>query len=115
MCVSLSMAYLIVGIDKEIYGFHYKHNWINSIVIVSTEKTGNTSTGTTMNAKSLFKMLNMHYKIQIILYRIQSFLLYNIFICLTACWHACLPAIRPSSTMARVPVFHAIKVIVLDL
>ena len=36
--VSLSTVYLIVGIDKEIYGFHKKRTWINSIVIVSAKK-----------------------------------------------------------------------------
>ena len=30
--------YLIVGIDKEIYGFHKKRTRINSIVIVSAKK-----------------------------------------------------------------------------
>ena len=35
--------------DKEMYGFHRKCTWINSIVIVSAKKTGNTSTGTTLS------------------------------------------------------------------
>ena len=44
-------------------------------------------------------MPNADFKSQI--YRIEIFLLYNSFVCLTAC----LPAIRPGSTMARSPVF----------
>ena len=97
--------YLIVGIDKEICGFCKKCTWINCSVIVSVKKTGNTSTYlyTFINAKNLFKMPNMHFKSQI--YRIQIFLLYNSFICLTACWPASLPAVRPGFTMARAPMF----------
>ena len=41
----------------------------------------------------------MHILSQI--YRLQIFLLYNNFVCLTAS----LPAVRPGSTMARAPVF----------
>ena len=37
-----------------------KCTWINSIVIVSAEKTGNTSTGTTLSM--LKKVPNMHFK-----------------------------------------------------
>ena len=51
----------------------------------------------------------IHFKSQI--YKIQISLLYNRFVCLMASR----PTVRPSSTMARAPVFHTITVIVSDL
>ena len=53
-------------------------------------------------------MPNTHFKSQI--YRISSFLLYNIFICLTACLMAC-----HKTWFIYAPVFHVTKVIMLDL
>ena len=36
------------------YGFCKKPTWINSIVIVSAEKTGNASTGTTLSTLKVY-------------------------------------------------------------
>ena len=38
IAITLSTVVLIVGIDKEMYGFHKKYTWINSSVIVSAKK-----------------------------------------------------------------------------
>ena len=43
-----------------------KRAWINSIVIVSAEKTGNTSTGTTLSMLKIYS----NYLIHILKYRI---------------------------------------------
>ena len=46
-------------------GFHKKHTWINSRVIMSAKKTGNTSIGTTLsNAKSYSRCLIYIFKIK---------------------------------------------------
>ena len=96
-------------------GFHKKCTWINSSVIVSAEKTGNTSTATTLSmlkiySRCLIQLLKVKYtefKFSYFIY-IQQFHLPNSL-------PNGLPAIRPGSTMARAPIFHTIKVITSNL
>ena len=45
---------MVVGIDKEICGFHKKSTWINRSVIVSAKKTGNTSTGIILSMLKIY-------------------------------------------------------------
>ena len=75
---------------------------INSSVMVSVEKTGNISTGTTLSILKIYsRCLICILKVK--MYRILSFLLYK-----SQLPNGLLvfqPAIRPSSTMARAPVF----------
>ena len=52
--IKYSSTYLIVGIDKEMCGFSKTFMWINSSVIVSAKKTGNTSTGTTLSMLKIY-------------------------------------------------------------
>ena len=74
------------------------------------QKTGNKSTGTTLS------MLKIYSRCLICFLKVKyTKIKFPYFTTDLACWTASLPAIRPSSTMARAPVFHTIKVIALDL
>ena len=42
------------------HGFHKKCTWINISVIVSAEKIGNTSTGTTLSRLKIYSRCLMH-------------------------------------------------------
>ena len=51
---------------QEMCGFHKKCTWINGSVIVSAEKTGNTSTGTILSmlkiySRCLIRILKVKY------------------------------------------------------
>ena len=56
--------------------------------------------------KSIYDTYKTYFKV-----KYTEFGSFNIFVCLMACQ----PAVRSGSTMARVPVFHTIKVIASDL
>ena len=60
----MTLSMVVLNNRKEMYGFHTKCTWINSIVIVSANKTGNKSTGTTLSMLKV-KMPNMHFNSQI--------------------------------------------------
>ena len=65
------------------------------------EKTGNTSTGTTLSTLKIYsRCLIQVFKVKYTEFKISYFTTVS-----SACWSACLPAVRPSSTMARAPVF----------
>ena len=81
--------------------------WINSSVTVSVKKTGNTSAGTTLSILKIYSRCLICI-LKYTEFTLQQFPLLNSLL-------ACLPAIRPGSTMARAPVFQTIKVIMLDL
>ena len=91
--------------------FHKKRTWINSSVIVSAKKTGDTFTCTTLSTLKIYsRCLIQVFKVKYTEFKIPYFTTVS-----SACLPACLPIIRSSSTMARAPVFYTIKVIVSDL
>ena len=99
MCISLSTVVLNSRDRQENVWLLQKHTWINSSVIVSAKKTGNTSTGTILSKLKIYS----RYPIRIIKVKYTqfkvSYILYNSFVCLTACQPPSLPSVRPSSML----------------
>ena len=85
-------------------GFHKKHTWINSSVIVSAKKTGNTSIGKTCSMLKIYSRCLIHIlKVKLSIHNLK-FLTFQQFR-LPDGLLACLPVIKPSFTKARAPVF----------
>ena len=79
-------------------GFHKKRTWINHSVVVSAEKTGNTSTCTPLSMLEIYsRCLICILKVKYTEFKFSYFTRVRL--------PASLPAVRPGSTMARAPVF----------